>query len=53
MSQIREVMLAISKTEVKRYTLKAKSELEREAADYRTEVMKRKVDDGLAEAAIR
>jgi CHAT domain-containing protein len=41
-------VLAISKTEVKRYTLKAKSELEREAADYRSEVMKQKVDDGLA-----
>ena len=41
-------VLAITETTVKRYALKAKSELEREAADYRTEVMKRKVDDGLA-----
>ena len=42
-------VLAITKTTVKRYTLKAKSELEREAADYRSEVMKQKADDGLAQ----
>ena len=41
-------VLAISKTEVKRYTLKSKSELEREATDYRSKVMKQRVDDGLA-----
>src|SRR5258707_12321762 len=39
----------LQKTTVKRYTLKAKSEMEREAADYRSEVMKQKADDGLAQ----
>jgi len=42
-------VLAISKTAVKRYTLKAKSELEKEAADYRSVVMKQKSEDGLAQ----
>jgi CHAT domain-containing protein len=42
-------VLAITKTAVKRYTLKAKSELEREASDYRSEVMKQKADDRLAQ----
>src|SRR5258707_14512294 len=39
----------LQKTTVKRYTLKGKPELEREAADYRSEVMKQKADDGLAQ----
>jgi CHAT domain-containing protein len=42
-------VLAINKTAVKRYTLKAKAELEKEAADYRSEVMKQKPDGGLAQ----
>jgi CHAT domain-containing protein/Tfp pilus assembly protein PilF len=42
-------VLAITKTTVKRYTLKAKSELEREAADYRSTVIRRKTDVGLAQ----
>lgn len=42
-------VLAISKTAVRRYTLKAKSELEKEAADYRSELMKQKSDGGLAQ----
>jgi CHAT domain-containing protein len=42
-------VLVISKNAVKRYTLKAKSELEKEAADYRAEVMKQKSDYGLAQ----
>jgi CHAT domain-containing protein len=42
-------VLAISRTTVKRYALKAKSELEKEAAQYRSEVMKQKTDDQLAQ----
>lgn len=42
-------VLAISRTAVKRYMLKAKSELEKEAEDYRSVVMKQKSDDGLAQ----
>jgi len=42
-------VLAITRTTVKRYTLKAKSALEREATDYRSTVTKRKEDIGLAQ----
>ena len=42
-------VLAITRTTVKRYTLKAKSELEREATDYRSTVIRRKTDIGLAQ----